>query len=173
MDSPPGIPRVPEDTALHALAVTVGQRLLAARRRAVTVESCTGGYLAKLVTDVADSSHWFECGYVTYSNAAKIRDVGVQSPTLEQHGAVSEATVLEMARGALFRTHADVALSISGVAGPSGGTLRTPVGTVWFAVVWRESEGLRSFAERQHFDGDRDAVRRHSVAHALKMLLAG
>ncbi|MEP7311650.1 MAG: nicotinamide-nucleotide amidohydrolase family protein [Pseudomonadota bacterium] len=161
-----------DDSSLHELAAAVGRHLLVAGRRAVTIESCTGGYLAKLCTDIAGSSRWFESGYVTYSNSAKERDVGVQPLTLEKHGAVSEATVVEMARGALFRTHADVALAISGVAGPDGGTERTPVGTVWFAQLWREGDGLRNRAARELFAGDRDAVRRQAVAHALQMLLA-
>lgn len=159
------------DRDLALLAWNVGERLLQQRRRVVTVESCTGGFVAKLFTDIAGSSVWFDCGYVTYSDAAKERDVGVQPLTLNQYGAVGEATVLEMARGALYRTHTDVAVAISGVAGPDGGTQRTPVGTVWFALVWREGEGLRSRAERQHFEGNRDAVRRQSVAYALEMLL--
>ena len=109
---------IPDDSALHELAVQVGSRLKAGALRVAAVESCTGGYVAKLLTDVAGSSHWFDCGYVTYSNSAKQRDVGVHPQTLLRHGAVSEAVVREMAEGALLRGTADLAISISGVAGP-------------------------------------------------------
>src|SRR5262245_36356608 len=126
-------------------------RLLAAGGRLATAESCTGGWLAKVLTDLPGSSRWFECGYVTYSNEAKMRDLGVLAQTLERHGAVSEATALEMAAGALQRTGADVSIAITGVAGPDGGTPEKPVGTVWFAVAAREPQ-----ARVQQFQGDRD-----------------
>ena len=139
--------------------------------RVAAVESCTGGYVAKLLTDVAGSSHWFDCGYVTYSNSAKQRDVGVHPQTLLRHGAVSEAVVREMAEGALLRGTADLAISISGVAGPDGGTGRNPVGSVWFALARRQGDGITSDAQHQQFRGDRDAVRRQSAATALRWLL--
>jgi nicotinamide-nucleotide amidase len=160
-----------DDDSLRQQAMEVGQALVARGQRLVTVESCTGGYLAKLLTDVAGSSQWFDCGYVTYSNAAKQRDVGVHAQTLLRHGAVSEAVVREMAEGALQRCGAQLALSISGVAGPDGGTRRNPVGSVWFARAAREGDELVCHAQQLQFAGDRDAVRRQAVAVALRWLL--
>jgi nicotinamide-nucleotide amidase len=136
----------------------------------VTVESCTGGYVAKLITDVPDSSRWFEGGLVTYSNDAKQRDAGVLASTLMAQGAVSEAVVREMAAGTLARSGADLAVSISGVAGPGGGTARNPVGSVWFARARRSASGVALEAWHAQFAGDRDAVRRHSAALALRLL---
>ncbi len=128
---------MPTDKELFDLSATVGRRLLAAGKRLATVESCTAGWVAKALTDLPGSSQWFECGFVTYSNVAKMRDVGVLASTLEQHGAVSEATVREMAAGALRVSGADIAVAISGIAGPDGGTAAKPVGTVWFGVASR------------------------------------
>lgn len=145
-------------------------QLFAAGRRLATAESCTGGWLAKTLTDLPGSSRWFECGYVTYSNAAKVRDLGVSEKTLERHGAVSEATALEMAAGALRRTGADVAISITGVAGPDGGTAEKPVGTVWFGVATRD--GRPAEARVQRFQGDRESIRSQSVKYALEWLVA-
>lgn len=161
-----------DDAALQALAAQVGSALLARGQRAVTVESCTGGYVAKLLTDVPGSSRWFDCGYVTYSNAAKQRDVGVAGTTLAAHGAVSAGTVREMATGALQRTGADLAVAISGVAGPDGGTERNPVGSVWFALAQRSGAGDgRCDARHRQFAGDRDAIRRQACTMALALLL--
>ncbi|HEV2268317.1 MAG TPA: nicotinamide-nucleotide amidohydrolase family protein, partial [Steroidobacteraceae bacterium] len=129
------------------------------------------GWIAKALTDVPGSSQWVDSGYVTYSNAAKTRDVGVSDRTLAEHGAVSEATVREMANGALRATGVDMALAVSGIAGPDGGTAEKPVGTVWFGIVTSEARGPGAVCERQHFDGDRDQVRRQSVAHALRLAL--
>src|SRR5579863_9310113 len=106
------------DPELHELAARVGQKLRAAERRVVTAESCTGGWVAKALTDIPGSSQWFECGYVTYSNAAKMRDLGVAARTLESFGAVSEQTVREMAEGVLKCAGVTVALAVSGIAGP-------------------------------------------------------
>ena len=155
-----------------ALALALGQQLRSQGRRLVTVESCTGGYVAKLLTDVAGSSQWFDCGYVTYSNTAKQRDVGVHPQTLLREGAVSDAVVREMAEGAIARTHADIAISLSGVAGPEGGTPRHPVGSVWFGKAQREGDAVSCFVQHRQFDGDRDAVRRQSAAVALRWLLS-
>jgi len=141
--------------------------------RAVTVESCTGGYVAKLITDVPDSSRWFECGFVTYANSAKRRDVGVLAATLDAHGAVSEAVVREMACGALARTEAHRAVAISGVAGPSGGTARNPVGSVWFAVATREPDAPRVSTRHEQLAGDREDIRRRAAAVALRLLIEG
>ncbi len=129
-------------------------------------ESCTGGWVAKCCTDLVGSSAWFDRGFVTYSNHSKQELVNVKKSTLEQFGAVSEQTVLEMARGALQNSNADISVSISGIAGPDGGTDEKPVGTVWFA--WATKDSAKS--ELHHFSGDRDAVRRQAVAIALQMV---
>lgn len=160
-----------DDHELFALSERVGQKLLAAGRRLATAESCTGGWVAKACTDVAGSSRWFECGFVTYSNAAKVRDLGVSERTLASHGAVSEATVREMAAGALRVSGADVAVAISGVAGPDGGTPDKPVGTVWFAVASGRGGEVVVTAELHLFEGDREVVRRWSVERALHLVL--
>lgn len=160
-----------DDATLFALAEAVGRQLLAARRRLVTAESCTAGWVAKAITDVAGSSAWFDGGYVTYSNDAKVRDLGVSPATLAAHGAVSEAVVREMAGGALQRAGADVAVATSGIAGPDGGVPGKPVGTVWFACSVRRGGVVETTVRRQLFPGDREAVRRASVHHALELVL--
>jgi nicotinamide-nucleotide amidase len=159
------------DKELFALSERVGQKLLAAGRRIATAESCTGGWVAKALTDVAGSSQWFECGFVTYSNAAKMRDIGVSERTLADHGAVSEETVREMAAGALRVSGADVAVAISGIAGPDGGTPTKPVGTVWFGMASRRGSEVAVIAELRLFGGDRELVRRRSVERALELAL--
>ena len=159
------------DAELYELAVRVGQKLRAAARRIVTAESCTGGWVTKALTDVPGSSQWFECGFVTYSNAAKVRDLGVSPGTLASFGAVSEQAVREMAEGALRVTGADVALAVSGIAGPDGGTPAKPVGLVWFCVAARQGTTTDLIADEQRFGGDRAAVRGRSVQHALRLIL--
>ncbi len=159
------------ETELAELAERVGQKLRASGRRLVTAESCTGGWVAKALTDVPGSSQWFECGFVTYSNAAKVRDLGVSPGTLERFGAVSEQTVREMAEGALKVSRANVSLAVSGIAGPDGGTGEKPVGTVWFCAAAREDTAIDIIAEQQLFEGDRAHVRSVSVQHALRMVL--
>lgn len=134
----------------------------------VTAESCTGGWVSQVLTSVAGSSQWFERGFVTYSNAAKQELLGVKKATLETHGAVSEETAREMALGALERSRGTLALAITGVAGPGGGTPAKPVGTVCFA--WAKKGGA-ALAETRQFSGDRDAVRRQSVEHSLARVL--
>ena len=133
----------------------------------VTAESCTGGWVAKICTDLAGSSVWFERGFVTYSNDSKNELLGVSAETLDQHGAVSEQTVREMAAGALHHSKAHWAVAISGVAGPGGGSREKPVGTVWFAwagpAAWLMSQCHR-------FEGDRTAVRRQAVATVLSVM---
>ncbi len=158
------------DADLYQLAERTGRALLGAGWRIATAESCTAGWIAKALTDVPGSSQWVECGYVTYSNGAKVRDVGVSERTLREHGAVSEATVREMAQGALRASLSELSVAVSGIAGPDGGTAAKPVGTVWFAVAARA--WLQPRCEMQHFEGDRDAVRRQTVAHALQLVLA-
>jgi len=159
------------DSHLYALAETVGRELQAAGWRVVTAESCTGGWIAKALTDVPGSSQWVQSGYVTYSNTAKMRDVGVSALTLQEHGAVSEETVREMANGALRLTGAEVAIAVSGIAGPDGGTAGKPVGTVWFGAAAPQARGPAAVCELQHFAGDRDQVRRQSVDYALRLVL--
>jgi nicotinamide-nucleotide amidase len=152
---------------MNELAQQVGAALKARGLRLVTAESCTGGWVSMALTAVAGSSDWFERGYVTYSNAAKRDDLGVQEETLRRHGAVSEETAREMVAGAIRRTGAQAALAITGIAGPTGGTTAKPVGTVCFA--WAHGSNISS--ETRRFDGDRESVRRQSVLHALKGLL--
>jgi nicotinamide-nucleotide amidase len=159
------------DPELYELAERVGHKLRVAGRRLVTAESCTGGWVSKALTDVPGSSQWFEGGFVTYSNAAKQRDLGVSAGTLASFGAVSEQAVREMAEGALRVTQANVALAVSGIAGPDGGVPGKPVGTVWFCAAAREASAIDIIAEEQFFDGDRAAVRSHSVQHALRLIL--
>jgi len=131
-------------------------------------ESCTGGWLAKVCTDLPGSSAWFERGFVTYSNEAKQEMLGVREETLLSHGAVSEKTVVEMAVGALANSRAQIAVAISGIAGPGGGTPDKPVGTVCFAWAM---EGREPHSERCRFDGDREAVRLQAVRFALHGLI--
>jgi nicotinamide-nucleotide amidase len=152
---------------VNSLARKVGRRLQAARAKLVTAESCTGGWVAQAVTSVAGSSAWFDRGFVTYSNEAKREMLGVKSATLQKHGAVSEQTAREMAKGALTRSRGTIALSVTGVAGPSGGSVAKPVGTVCFS--WATKNG--QWSETRRFRGNRESVRRQSVVHALKGVL--
>ncbi|MGN6512140.1 MAG: CinA family protein [Lysobacteraceae bacterium] len=163
------MPSAPDDAALHAQAERLGTRLRAARLVLVTAESCTGGWIAKTATGVAGSSDWFDCGMVAYSYEAKQALLGVRPETLEQFGAVSRETVVEMVSGALAHSGASVAVAVTGIAGPGGGTADKPVGTVW--IAWKRRGGYPT-AELFHFDGDRDAVRRQTVAAALEGLEA-
>jgi nicotinamide-nucleotide amidase len=162
----------PTDGELAALAREAGQKLLADRRRLVTAESCTGGWIAKLCTDIAGSSDWFDCGFVCYSNAAKVRDLGVPARVIESDGAVSEPVVRAMAEGAIARTGADVAIAVSGIAGPGGAVPGKPVGTVWFALAHRIADLPECQGHLIQFDGNRDAVRRRAVEYALGLLRA-
>ncbi|NWA63852.1 nicotinamide-nucleotide amidase [Pantoea sp. B9002] len=156
------------DEQLQQLSHRIGEQLKRRQATVTAAESCTGGWIAKVFTDISGSSAWFERGFVTYSNEAKQQMVGVQDTTLQQHGAVSEQTVREMATGAARAAAAEYAIAVSGIAGPEGGTPDKPVGTVWFAIVGPKG---RVLAQRQIFAGDRDAVRRQSVAWALQTLL--
>lgn len=162
----------PNDAVLTDLAAQVGKHLLASRRMLVTAESCTGGWIGKAMTDVAGSSAWYAGGVVAYSNPLKQKMLGVKSATLARHGAVSEATVREMAEGALAALGSDVAVAVSGVAGPDGGTLEKLVGTVWFAWSGRTGSGIETRADQRVFAGDREAVRRQTVHYALARILA-
>jgi nicotinamide-nucleotide amidase len=152
---------------VKALAVRTGRRLKRAKAMLVTAESCTGGWVAQAITSVAGSSSWFERGYVTYSNAAKRELLGVKAATIRRHGAVSEETAREMASGALARSRGTIALAVTGVAGPSGGSAAKPVGMVCFA--WARGRRVRS--ETRRLRGGREAVRRQSVIRALEGVL--
>ena len=153
---------------LEALAAQVGELLRNNGQRLTTAESCTGGWIAQCLTAIAGSSDWFERGFVTYSNDAKVEMLGVAADTLVAHGAVSEATAAAMAAGALRHSHADWALAVTGIAGPGGGSADKPVGTVCFG--WAAVDG-RVDAQTVRFAGDREQVRAQSVAHALAGLL--
>lgn len=157
-----------EQTYLEELAARVGALLSANGQRLATAESCTGGWVGECLTAIAGSSAWFERGYITYSNAAKVDLLAVDAKTLEAHGAVSEVTAAAMARGARRDSRADWALAITGIAGPSGGSPGRPVGTVCFGWAGPD-DGLAS--ETCQFNGDRRAIRAQSVAHALRGLL--
>jgi nicotinamide-nucleotide amidase len=151
------------------LAARLGEALAARGWRLATAESCTGGAVAVAVTTVAGSSGWFERGFVTYSNESKVEILGVSPATLARHGAVSEETALEMVAGALAHSHADIALAITGIAGPDGGSPNKPVGTI--CLAWQPRHG-NALVETRHFSGDREAVRRQAVTTALERLIA-
>ena len=153
--------------AIHALAADLAEILLKKDWVLATAESCTGGLIAATCTDLAGSSGWFERGFVSYSNEAKSELLGVSAALIEQHGAVSKAVALAMTEGALRHSRAQVALAVTGVAGPGGGTPAKPVGTVWFG--WATPTGLTS--EMCRFDGDRASVRQATVRHSLKRLV--
>ena len=156
------------DAQLETLSRLVGDHLAARGWRLATAESCTGGWVAEVVTATAGSSGWFDCGFITYSNDAKCALLGVSPMTLARHGAVSEPTTAAMIRGTLERAEADLALSISGIAGPGGGSADKPVGTVCFG--WgRTGESPQTATCR--FDGDRESVRRQAVIFALTELI--
>jgi nicotinamide-nucleotide amidase len=163
---------VPIDSSLAVLAREVGARLHESRRRLVSAESCTGGWIAKLCTDIAGSSEWFDCGFVCYSNASKTRDLGVPAKLIETEGAVSDAVVRAMAEGALDRTGANVAIAVSGIAGPGGAVSGKPVGTVWIAIAQKAVDRIECQGHLMKFDGNRDAVRRLAVEYALNLLRA-
>ena len=151
------------------LAQKVGQALLEKSMKMATAESCTGGWVAQAVTTVPGSSGWFDCGFVSYSNRAKQKMLGVDLEVLERSGAVSEPVVAQMAEGALHNSEADIAVAISGVAGPDGGSEDKPVGTVWlaWAIAGQPTVTCLSF-----FNGDRDAIRQQAVEQALEGILA-
>ena len=158
---------VPTDAELLALAHEIAADVQRCRLMLVTAESCSGGWIAKTLTDLPGSSAWFDAGVVTYSYEAKEALLGVNPRTLEHAGAVSEETVLEMVAGALARFGAGVAVAVTGIAGPTGGMPGKPVGTVW--IGWKRRGGY-AHARLFHFSGDREAVRRQTVAAALEGL---
>ena len=153
---------------LYELAAQVGIALRTRSRTLAIAESCTGGWIAKVITDVPGSSGWFDRGFVTYSNVAKTDLLGVEAATIVEHGAVSAEVVAEMAAGALERSPADLVIAVSGIAGPEGGTPDKPVGTVYLTWALR---GGPVQTEIRHFPGNRDAVRLEAVAAALQGVL--
>ena len=153
-----------DDRVLNEQAQAIASIFIQRGATLATAESCTGGWIAKTLTDLSGSSAWFECGVVSYSNAAKEALLGVRAETLARHGAVSRETALEMVDGALTRFGTTVAVAVTGIAGPTGGTPEKPVGTVW--IGWKRRGG-EARAERFHFAGDRETVRRRTVAAAL------
>lgn len=173
-----------DERALSALATAVAESLRLRARRLATAESCTGGWVSQSLTAIAGSSAWFDRGFVTYSNAAKIDMLGVSERSLAEHGAVSEPVALEMACGALQRSRADIALSITGIAGPAGGSVQKPVGTVCFGWAWKalpetamvnhlqaSTPAIHSLVLTLHLSGDRAQVRRQAVLESLSGLL--
>ena len=172
----------PSDAQLTALARDVGEALRERGARVACVESCTGGWIAKTLTDVPGSSAWFGWGWVTYDNDAKRQLVGVPNAILAAHGAVSEAAVASMARAGRILSGAEFAVAVSGVAGPEGGTPKKPVGTVWFGwggppdmidsrAADKTDPDVPGITARCLFAGDRESIRRQAVAHALQGLL--
>ena len=159
------------DLDLARLAARVGRHLLDSRRGVATAESCTGGWIAKALTDIAGSSQWFVEGFVTYSNESKVLTLGVPRAVLGSDGAVSEATVRAMAAGALRRSGAQLAVAVTGIAGPGGAVPGKPVGTVWLGWAERRGRAIRVAVQLKHFRGDREAVRRKTVRAALEGLL--
>ncbi len=158
---------------LTILAEQVGIALLHRHESVTCAESCTGGWLCKVITDTPGSSQWFECGFVTYSNGAKKNLLDVQETTLQKYGAVSEPTVREMALGALQRSASQVAVAISGIAGPDGGSATKPIGTVWISWAHRPTQAAVPIVccQVHRFTGDRESVRYLAVEAALQGLL--
>ena len=160
------------DKKLTLLVEQLATLLIKADKKLTVAESCTGGWVAKVLTDLTGSSAWFERGFVTYTNQAKHEMLGVNESTLESYGAVSQETVSEMAIGALKNSHADFSLSVSGIAGPGGGSKEKPVGLVWFSWAVKENNTLNILAsEKQVFDGDRESVRQQAVEYVLTELI--
>lgn len=157
-----------DNLILEQYATQLGILLQQQNWHLVTAESCTGGWIAQAVTAIAGSSHWFECGFVTYSNRSKQELLGVTTDDLDQYGAVSQQTVLAMLKGAFLRSPAQVGIAVSGIAGPSGGTIEKPVGTVWIAYCYPQ----RQWAKHYHFIGDRQSIRQQTVITALHELSA-
>lgn len=153
---------------ITTIARDLGQALLAKKAFLSTAESCTGGWVAQAITAIPGSSMWFERGFITYSNLAKHEMLRVAEETLQKYGAVSEETAIEMAEGALAHSHADVSLSVTGIAGPDGGTSEKPVGYIWFAIAGN-NKATQAF--QKTFGGDRQAIREQAVEMILHALL--
>lgn len=161
----------PDDDELRQLASRVAVHLTGIGWQLVTAESCTGGWIGKVLTDIVGSSRWYVGGSVSYSNALKQAQLGVSPATLAAHGAVSEATAREMALGALNAYAGQIALSVTGIAGPDGAQPGKPVGTVWFGWAWKKAGTIETRVARQVFAGDRETVRRQAVTRALQEVL--
>ena len=157
--------------SIRKLAEAVVTDMTAAGKAVATAESCTGGWVSKALTDIPGSSAVFHYGVVSYSNGAKEHILGVKNATLEEHGSVSQPVVEEMAEGVLNLSGSDIAVAISGIAGPTGGTKEKPVGTVWIAWAIRDGGKIRTETHQAHFDGDRELIRELTVAHALQGVL--
>ncbi|MBI6527513.1 nicotinamide-nucleotide amidase [Proteus vulgaris] len=153
------------------LSIEVGKALIEKKSTITTAESCTGGWIAKIITDIAGSSDYYHRGFVTYSNEAKHEMIGVDEQTLIKYGAVSEEVVLQMAKGALSAANADFAVSVSGIAGPGGGSKEKPVGLVWFGFAVKTTTGIQVTAKHCIFSGSREQVRAGSVVFSLKSIL--
>ena len=165
---------IPDDGVLQALATELGDTLHAHQRMLVTTESCTGGWVAKVLTDIPGSSAWFDRGFVTYTNQAKQDLLDVPAEILDTHGAVSQQTAEAMAQGGLHHSQAHFSLAITGIAGPGGSTPQKPVGLVWFAWAAKQhAGGPNIWSSHQIFSGDREAVRRQAVATALQGMRDG
>jgi nicotinamide-nucleotide amidase len=162
---------VNKDADLALLAARVGRRLLKGRRSVATAESCSGGWISKVLTDIPGSSEWFSEGFVTYSNESKTRRLGVRRSVLRKSGAVSRATAKAMASGALRRAKAHASVAVTGIAGPGGAVFGKPVGTVWLSWAVRQGRAMKVTAELKRFRGDRESVRRKTVHAALQGLL--
>lgn len=160
-----------DDAALRRLSARVAKRLRKAGETIVTAESCSGGFIAKCLTDLPGSSDYFDRGWITYSNAAKQAELGIEASTLAHFGAVSETVAVAMAQGALKHSQAQHAIAVTGIAGPAGGSKGKPVGLVWIAWAYRRRGRTRVHATGYRFTGGRDAVRRWTVVAALKGLL--
>jgi len=154
--------------SIQKLAAALVSELVSLGKVVSTAESCTGGWIAKAITDIPGSSAVFGYGIVSYSNGAKESLLGVQNQTLEDHGSVSEPVVREMAEGSLHLSGADIGVAVSGIAGPDGGSDEKPVGTTWFAWAVRDGGKITTQTSSQYFDGDRDLIRELTVVHALQ-----
>jgi nicotinamide-nucleotide amidase len=157
------------DDELYELAEELGRKLKVAGLKIATAESCTGGWIAEVITEVPGSSAWFDRGFVTYSNNAKVQMLGVDRATLLRHGAVSIETAKQMVTGALVNSEADWAIAVTGIAGPEGGSEEKPVGTVY--IAWQHVSGF-STVERLKFSGNRHQIRKQTVKKAFDGLLA-
>jgi nicotinamide-nucleotide amidase len=158
------------DNELTRVAAKTAVLLRDADRRLVTAESCTGGWIGKVLTDIPGSSNWYLGGVVAYSNTLKQALLGVRASTLTSHGAVSEATAKEMAVGALEILGGDVAVAVTGIAGPDGGLPGKPVGTVWFGWAWHDADKIETRVACEEFKGDREEVRRQTIMRSLSEL---
>ncbi|BBV03221.1 nicotinamide-nucleotide amidase [Providencia rettgeri] len=161
-----------DEKRLETLSIQVGLKLKEQGKTVTTAESCTGGWVAKVLTDISGSSDYFQRGFVTYSNEAKHQMIGVKDESLQQYGAVSQQVVTEMATGALQEACADFAVSVSGIAGPGGGSVEKPVGTVWFGFAQKQADQtVLVITQHQVFQGNRNEVRFQSTLYILETLL--